>query len=341
MGKKKFLPYIHDFRAFAILNIMLAHVWCIPSKFDSLPEAAWVSLTGEVLFHNSTIYFLFISGFLARYLSGRGSVLKYYQGKLRNVVIPYILFSVVFHLLNSLRHWAGAAAFFKPIPGMLLHGTAQLPYWYIPFIIPVFLATPLLLRIPPRAFSWLTLLAAFLPLLGTRTGTELSVGQFLYMVPVYLLGMYAAMDYPCAMKGLDRGAMLPCAGIAIMASIPLFYYGVGDRFVGVINVTESLFYIQKLALCLFFTSLFMRMDGRKIPGFYQLAICSFTLYFIHYRISATGLREKFCTVCFDISPSLLIPSTVLYAAFVCAVSLGLSMLGRKILGKYSRTLIGS
>jgi len=84
--KKPFLKHIHYFRAFAIINIVIVHTWHSPSSFSAASSA--VDIIRKVLFHSSTIYFVFISGFLFYYLSQKFDIAKYYKSKLFNISIP-------------------------------------------------------------------------------------------------------------------------------------------------------------------------------------------------------------------------------------------------------------
>jgi surface polysaccharide O-acyltransferase-like enzyme len=179
--KKPFLNNIHLFRAFAIICVVAVHTWHIPSKYKQGHEGAYllVEQIREVFFHDSTTYFVFISGFLFFYLSSNFNVNKYYQSKLKRVLVPYILLTTL--LAVSGRVDVAGDHFFD-LASVYLGGTAQTQFWYIPFIAVVFLVSPLLLNIN---FSGVGIvLIALIPLLGTRTGTEITFWQFAYFSPV-------------------------------------------------------------------------------------------------------------------------------------------------------------
>jgi hypothetical protein len=340
--KKPFLRFIHHFRGFAILNVMLVHLWKIPGEYKEEPGVAFADAVRELLFHDSTIYFLFISGFLAGYLAQKMPVLKYYRNKCLYVVLPYVLLSCALFMEVKVRHGMPLGEIVSQLPTVLAHGAAQFQYWYIPFIIPLFLVTPLLLKLPPKTLSLIALGSVVMPLLGTRTGIVVSLGQYIYFTPVYVIGVHAAVNYPRSFKGLERSKWF-CVVIAVSSSLVLLKLGVADAlfFMG-INIIESLFYVQKLALCLLFLALFMNMEERKSPALDQFAVCSFTLYFLHVRIAFMGgISEKFYAVVAKLSTSLLVPLSIVYTLGMCFVLLGISMVLRKILGKYSRYLVGS
>src|SRR5688572_33063046 len=86
----RFLRHVHYFRAFAIVSILFAHLWELPIGHDDRPTLYAVR---ELLFHASTMYFLFISGFLSIHLSADFDTKRYYRSKLLYVVVPYTLLS--------------------------------------------------------------------------------------------------------------------------------------------------------------------------------------------------------------------------------------------------------
>ena len=340
-GRGGFHVGLHRFRAFAIVNIMLAHIWYVPSPFEGEPGVATAGLVREILFHDSTMYFLFVSGFLARHLAGRTTVVGYYRKKLLHVVLPYALFTLLFVVFVIPDGKSGGTGPFGPrLLGALLRGEACWPYWYIPFVVPIFVATPLLLAIPSRAFSALALVAAFLPLLGTRTGVSITVGQYAYLAPVYVLGMHAAAEWPRTRARLDR-ARWGSFAVAVAATALLAWSGPESRPAGFVDLTESLFYVQKLALCLWLVAVFTRHENRRMPLVDLVATASFGLYFVHYPVAYNGLTGGLYARVLETFPAATVPVSLVYAVAVGAASLGLVVVAKRGLGRWSRYLIGS
>jgi surface polysaccharide O-acyltransferase-like enzyme len=64
---KQFLGYLHNFRGFAIINIVAIHAVVFAflgaSNFKFNPNNP-IAIANEILFHNATIYFAVISGIL-------------------------------------------------------------------------------------------------------------------------------------------------------------------------------------------------------------------------------------------------------------------------------------
>ena len=203
LAKNQFLWSFHYFRAFAILNIILVHTWYLPPKSSYSFGTNFVNATRDLLFHGSTIYFLFISGFLFHYLSSRFNLHRYYLGKIKNVVIPYVFISV---FLIFAEDFIGSKAnipfvkYLSIIPVKLINGTASFQFWYIPFIIIVFLLSPIFLAIDKKNYNKYFPFLFLLPILGTRTQVYITIWQFIYFLPVYMIGIYTSMNFEFVMN---------------------------------------------------------------------------------------------------------------------------------------------
>ena len=342
--KATFLKHIHYFRAFAIINVAVVHLWYIPSSvtkesYDS--ACSLVNIVREVVFHDSTIYFIFISGFLFFYLSPKFELKRYYKNKLINVISPYILMTLLVFLLNINKsiHLKFSSLFsIKQILFVFLFGKAQLQYWYIPFISLVFLISPLLLKIPAKQFGRLVVFASFLPLLGTRTGAEVSVWQYIYFFPIYLQGAYIAMNYSNFMAIINtRKKELGC--IAVIASLLLIYLHGKTWQTGVFNFAESIYYIQKMSISFLIILAFKRLENKNISVLNNFATYSFAIYFTHTLVGNGAVRNYFYNF-FSVDNSLIFLVSVAYLVVIIFTTLFICMNLKRILGKKSRFLIG-
>ena len=147
-----------------------------------------------VLFHSSTLYFVFISGYLFHFLAQRKFDLRtYYRKKLLNVIVPYVILSVFFtgYAFFWYSYTGEVPRFTKLVTGCreffqaLLYGDVVLTYWYIPFIATIFLVSPLLLRLSEERFALLTLFTVWIPLLS-RTLDLTYPPLLVIQVPLYL-----------------------------------------------------------------------------------------------------------------------------------------------------------
>ena len=159
MTQKHYDLTFHYFRAFAIVSVMLTHMWVGPVLAGSEDAARLQDSLRLCLFHSATIYFVFISGYLFDFVNRRKgpfSPLRFYKSKIVNVFCPYLVLSLLLLAAGWVsHHWFGYDIPFindgTPVasPGDVLrclaYGSASLvPYWYIPFIMTVFSAGPLI-----------------------------------------------------------------------------------------------------------------------------------------------------------------------------------------------------
>ncbi|MCC7280281.1 MAG: acyltransferase [Chromatiaceae bacterium] len=343
--KPPFLRHIHYFRGFVILNIVLVHTWVAPREFSDRDDARLINLIAAIAFHDSTIYFVFISGFLFYYLSHRFDLLRYYKTKLVFVVSPYILMTTLVLLARGglsglVTERIELEAFVGDWIYALFHGTAQVQYWYIPFIVPVFLVSPLLLRIPQRAWPTLAVIAALVPLLGTRTGSTLSLGLYLYLFPVYLIGIYAAMDYQ-AFSTLIKRRLVLLVALAVLSTGVLALFAGRVYLWGPFNLNESLFYVQVLAICFIALVLFQRLEGWKSPLLDAFATYSFSIFFLHLLVELGPVKLLWYELVDQLAPGLMLPLSLLFAIGVAFATLGVCILAKRLLGQYSRWIIGT
>jgi peptidoglycan/LPS O-acetylase OafA/YrhL len=342
-GETRFLQQIHYFRAFAIVNIVFAHAWGIPEVYKEVQNTAFegIYIARAIIFHGSTLYFLLISGFLFYYLSPKFSLKRYYRNKLFNVIAPYIcMTSLVLIVLTDAFIPPASTLFdsFKKIIEVFICGKAQTQYWYMPFIALIFVISPLLLKIPKKIFFKITVIASLLPLLGSRTGINVSVGQYLYFFPVYLQGMCIAMDYSGFIALINRRKKAFIA-VAILSSIGLLCLQGKGYYVSLINITESLYYLQKLSIAFLIMIAFEKLEHKNIPLLNNLATYSFAIFFTHLLIGNSYVKKYYYHLFAD-SPFLIYPASIVYVVIVVCATLFICMGIKKILGKQSRYLIG-
>ncbi len=294
-----------------------------------------------MLFHGSTIYFLFISGFLFHYLSHRFEIRNYYLSKFKNVVLPYIFISV---FLIFAEDFTGVRAninlkdYLHIIPGKLIRGTASFQFWYIPFIIIVFLLSPLFLKIRKENFIKYVPLLFVLPILGTRTQVYITFWQFVYFLPVYLFGMYTSIHFDVVMDRA-RKWFWPLVSIAAVTSVILLFVDHEKTYLSLFNPRESLVYIQKMSLTFIILHLMREVKSDRWPVIGIIADCSFALYFTH-AIFDRHLKRLYYAVDDFVPGFLQIPASVLYVFLLIAVNVLFCLAVKKVFGRRSRYLIG-
>ena len=343
-----FLSNVHSFRAVAILFIVAGH--CI-----YLFEWQGAEREEQVLksvFQNGTVLFVFVAGFLFQHLSGRFDYRKYLRSKLRNVISPYVVVSLPMILVQ----WLGGRGSFDPANGIELPGLAAhvafnlltgfhiLPFWFIPMISVFYLLAPVLLAADRdgRAYVFLPVLLAMTCFVHRPSHFTHVWHSCLYFLPVYLFGMWTSRHRERLLAWHDR--WLPFVGGVYLGLVVLEVVGLdrgGALYSRQIFSTEQGAFdtnaLQKLVLCGLLLVLLQRFDRWIAPWLARLADLSFGIFFLHlYFIQAYAQL-----VLGDVFP----PGDVFRCLGLVAVVVLLSMLclviAQKILGRYSRRVVGS
>ena len=353
--QRGFIRHLHAFRGFAIVNIVAVHAFASaitfvrpedPPRFD-----AFLSLANEIAFHDSTIYFALISGLLySTVLAGRGWG-KFYSGKLRNVLLPYVFFTLLLTLwvrppvvgaeFGGLFA-SGAGEYFKTVGLNLVDGGAMFHLWYMPVLAVLFLATPLIAgSLGHKQARWLVLLVVLAPLAVSRSGIDVSVQSVVYFLGVYAVGIAVGRDYDRWLAWLERNLLL-LGAVAILASLLFPLLGrLGFQQVGFWNPVESLHYIHKLAIAGVALVLLKRWEERIPRWLDLLATYAFAIYFLHAVVIV--LLEFAANSYFTEHPSLVetLAMCALWLTLAIGVSVAITWVVRRIFGKRSRMIVGA
>nr|WP_319583124.1 acyltransferase [uncultured Pseudodesulfovibrio sp.] len=336
--KRGFLVDMHYFRAFAILNVMLVHILQPPHAFHIQADSSGLLTVKGILFHNSTIYFIFISGFLFQYLSYKFNIRNYYKAKVINVITPYVINSLFIMCVMSYAWGYYQLNYYTVIRNLLL-GETQTQYWYIPFVSIIFLISPFLLKIKINTFTASTLLLLLSPLLGTRTGVTISPGMYIYFFPIYCFGMICAIHYEKLLRFCKKYNKM-MALIAILSTAILYEMTCTHTEHFMLLNQEGIYYIQKMSILFLAIHLLQALKGRNIRVLHLLANYSFSAYFLHIFVGKLFTKSLLAIypglTALDWS-LLAIPS----ALVTIALTLGLAVLIKKLAGPYSRMLIGA
>lgn len=323
--KKTFDWGMHYFRAFAILAIMATH-YAASFGYTKLVSSALTS---------STIYFLFISGYLCQFIDAkrRDQPTVYYRKKLTNVICPFLIFSLVFAALK------GQLAFSVSFLKTLLCGQVQGQYWYIPFVSFLFLASPLFCRLGNRTMLAMTGIALALFFVFPFRPDTFTIAWpdtfylYSYFSVFYLLGFVYFRYRDRVDVWLKRFCPLTALGAVVL--LVLLWTGVemsgrchgwavcGQRF---------------LTMCVALVALSYLRD-KRITVLDLLAQYSFTLYFIHFGLYALthGVHDRLIALSHLPAP---LADVVLFFVYL-ALMMGIAVCGKKVLGRFSRMVMGS
>ena len=343
-----FLPYIHSFRAVAIIAVVASHV-----------DLTWPqsSITGRLVLataQDASAMFLFVAGFLFQHLSGTFGYGKYLKSKLQYVIVPYVVVSIPTMLYQYQRQLGIFGPQYRHhLDNPILNGARALltaehmpaPLWFVPMISILYVAAPVLLAIDrrPRLY-WVippllvTAMFCHRPLPVNHIGHAL-----VYFGPAYLAGMWFSHYRGQAMAWLEAhlGALFVVyAAVEVLDILVLKRTGVIYSHLpfstenGVLDLNLP----NKLLLSLGLVGLLARFQavvGKKLD---YLAGASFGIFFIHpYCIEAADRilqrwRHR------DLDGTV---SNVLILIILCTLaSLGVVALVRMVAGKRSRYLVG-
>lgn len=347
--------YLHSFshfRAVAILLIVAGHSYGLAGwRIDSTGERVLASvITG------ATALFVFISGFFFYYAFYRKfDYRSFTRKKLAAVYMPYMVCttaSVLYYVYfldkppykNELFN--GQAGIWNehlwPYFQYLWYGAANGPYWYVPFIIITFLLSPLHVRYIESRLGWqiawlsLSLLAA---MLIQRPLYNLSVLQSLiYFSPYYLLGILVSIhadELKRRLSGKEAWLLAAVIGFALLEAVCQQRYGNYHKpafDAGMLDLMTP----QKVALCLLVYVYLRRFDAVPSRVFGLIAEASFAIFFIHpWIIDLTGRTLRSFGIMFQ--EGWLLPVVVAYAT---AMSIGVAMVLKRLLGKTSQSITG-
>jgi len=347
----EFRSDIHRLRGIAILMIVAAH--CITFfTWDSHVTSLFLVMD---LFDNSTLTFMFISGFLFHHTSNEYRYTKYLKTKLRNVIVPYLIAAapgIAFVLLRDTEqvqalHLEGSSTILRAAY-LYVYGGAQLNYalWFIPVLCAYYLSAPLLIQLVrrPKLYASLWLLIPLSVLMHRPTyshGHNLSLA--LYFLSAFVGGMFCSQFKAQVEPWLDRHVVaLSVVTVGLIVWHLEFSQHHGKY------TTQSLLlfnhkdgwidwlFVQKALMTLSLWGCVRRFQAVRLPWLDYLGDVSFTIYFLHLYaiyllIGMLPNRPAEVTAIWFI---LMMSLAVLLPSFVAACV-------RRLTPRWSRMLVGS
>lgn len=321
----KFDYATHYFRAFAILMVMACHSFMILGHEE----------INRIFFTSATHFFLFISGYLCQYLNDTRptSAVVYYSKKLKNVLLPYLFFTILY----SFVAWPGGG--FAAIPKHFALGSAQGQLWYIPFVTPLFLVSPLILKLKARQFSFLLVSAALLAIIFPTRQYPFTYAWpgvfylYAYFTVYYILGFaYARYKTKADEIITRRSTFLTTLIIAFILLALIAYKRLGSPMIRLCD-EDLLISFQRLMMIPVVLFILLKLKDEKLKVLDTLANYSFSLFFLN-NIAFTLAKGSLPAI----RP--LVIDILVFPVVVALLTLFVRVL-KKLLGKYSRMLIGS
>lgn len=319
---------MHYFRAFAIITIMATH-YAFIFGYDRF---------NDVFLSSSTIYFLFISGYLCQYIDQhrRDTPLAYYRKKLLNVICPFVLFSVVF------LYSRGVLSFDMDSVKAILLGRAQVPFWYIPFVSLLFAISPILCRMRNvRLIVACGVFVLFFVLFPFRPGISFKISwPYTFYLYSYFSVFYVVGFVYCRFRGVLDRLIKPNWYLFLLGAVLTSILLWNPNVIGVECFARDFVRgVQRSCVLVCFLILLGFLRARRIWVLDQLAKYSFTLYFIHFGLFSQTRRLH------DILISHIPLPAIMSDCIVFCIYIGLmlfaAMLVKEVLGRRSRIFLGS
>ncbi len=339
----------NHFRAIAILLIVAGHSFGVTGlEIDSIMEKVVVNLI-----QGGTALFVFISGFLFHYIFyPKFKYSKFVLGKIKNVLVPYLIlgFLPVFLYVYMKKDVFGT--YFLPngdglffeyvIPALKYYASGRFltAYWYIPFIMLVFISSPLhvyFIKVRLKYKLGVIVAMSIVSMVIHRPIANIFVLQSLiYYTPIYLIGITASI-YRDKIYDYLNGKEVYMILLAIVIALLQVNVGVvGNYHKEAFEISSiDLMYIQKILLCFFFMILLNRFENYNNKYIHAIASTSFTVFFIHPFLIWFTVKLNL--------PFLNNNSWFIWCIYVVFVSLFCILVAKafkKFIPKYSRYIIG-
>ena len=344
--ERTYLHHINYFRGIAIVFIVFGHCFNIGIVQIHSNNMLLAKLSKNLI-PGGTAFFVFISGYLLHYIYFKNfQFLLFIKKKVKYIFLPFIFLSstdiiyyISSYLIALLNNSNKIVFYLSKIKSyeftntyLFGHGIIPIGLWYIPFVMLVFLLTPIYLK--------------FMKLSNNTQLFIIFLGIFqnvIYFSPIYLLGIYFSLNSNIIyekISGKEIFILILVFAIALIqtrigAVEDIMIMGEGNKFK--INYID-LMILQKSLLSIFLILILKKNETVRIRILEILAENSFGIFFLH-GISIWILNASIYLLNISyISYSLII--YILTAIYILFFSLGITILTRKLLPNYSKYIIG-
>ncbi len=348
--EKKYYNYLQSFRGFAVINVVLRHViifFYLGSLNKNINLDSAIPVFNVVVLRGATMYFTILSGILFSAVFRKWGYKKFYADKFFYLIIPYLVFSIFLTLFKNTSFepfHINIDGFFSMLPIDLLCGKSESALWYIPIFIIICALTPLLDTLLhknnfTRAVFFLFVLAPLFIARAKYHETEyIRIETLIYFMGPYTVGMYCGLDLEKTMQLIEKKLVFIIGAVVIVTAGLIFKM----TLIRGIDITESLFYIQKVGLALL-VILFFKKLGEKQPAWLRfVAKDSMLTYFMHgVVLTVTGPLLYFLYKYENVYPVNIIVAIIFLTITTVVICKGISYLLRKLLGSKAKALLGS
>ncbi|GAB6112741.1 acyltransferase [Desulfomicrobium salsuginis] len=289
-----YLRSFEYFRAVTIVIIVMGHSYGIAGwELESFLDRTLANLIS-----GGTSLFVFISGFLFHHVFyPKFHYPTFIKKKLKNVYVPYLILSVIpvcvaiYTGIPYKEYYFGLTDTFydqiiRPFLLYYWHG-GVLVYWYIPFIMAVYIISPIFvyfIRMNQKQRIYIVVLLTIISLFMHRPVNNLSITQsVIYFFSVYMFGILCSMERDFIYKKLYEKDFLLFLVVLILAILQAAVMPTSGNlqnhpfeFNGI-----DISLLQKMVMCVFFMVFLHRFEAYDSRFLKQLATSSFSIYFLH------------------------------------------------------------
>ncbi len=353
-----YLNSFNYFRAIVIIFIVVGH--CL-----LLADFSNESIFGKMIYNftkGGSFLFVFISGFLFHHIFYKNfDYRSFINKKFKKVFIPYAILSIIpiVYLVfikdvssNAMPNYflptgdSWIAKYFIPFIKYYSSGRQVPAFWYIPFIMLVFLLSPLHIQFIKKSMKVQIIIMSLFMICSILLihRTLLSAGIYIfqsvfYYTGIYLLGIICSQKKNLIYTKLHGKELLLIFIAIILAFIQAYigrtgnYYNSPFEYIGV-----DLMAIQKMFLCVFFVLWLHRFEKKKSILMDTIASTSFAIFFIHTFLISLFFKIK-SYFNFSFPPDSLIVYLLVSFA-ILSLSVILALLLKQIFPKHSKYIIG-
>ena len=350
-----FLNSFNYFRAITILLIVAGHSTDLAGiNINNLNFYGKIALN---LIDGGTVLFVFISGFLFHHIFlPKFKYLKFLKSKFQKLFIPYIFLTLPYIFVNLQGY--GNSKFFDPTHVGILEkyiypilkyflSGASVAYWYIPFIMVMFMLSPLhvaFARTKTKIQIVVLIILFFISSIVQRPIETIYVlHSVIYFFPVYLTGIFCSIHKEKIYQSLANKEAFILIVVVVLATLNVWKGNIGDihKEFFKFNGLEFAIY-EKLLLGLFFMVFLHRFENIRIKVLENIALVSFSIYFLHGYLIAISKRyseysNQYSFNLLNFPPFLNLIFIVFIFVFIITV---FAIFLKKQIPKYSKYFIG-
>jgi probable poly-beta-1,6-N-acetyl-D-glucosamine export protein len=349
-AKPNFLINVHLFRGLAIIPVVATHLLF---EMHWPQELVWEFKICLSVVQNGTVPFVFVAGLLFQHRLASYRYATYLQSKLRYVVVPYVIASLPFVLL---QHWRKFGMFAPSRPGSsnvwldttvtyLSGGQMAIPLWFIPMICTFYLLAPVFafLDRKPKSYWLLPLLLGFASF-AHRPALQPQLGHsILYFLPIYVTGMWVShyREPVLAAAGRHRLALTALIVATVAFEVLMRERPGALESVSVFSTERGIFDVnlyQKLAASILALELLRHAGPMLCKVLDPVAEVSFGIFFTHYYFIYLGrdVLKEFGSSSWTGSAAAVVVMSLLVVTLCTLFAFGV----RRLVGERSRYLIG-